>query len=166
MSVESVMPSNRLILCHPLLLPPSIFPSIRVFSNEPALCLQSIGEKKKKKEWKKKAQRRAVCFLTLRTVQVCLLLQDPQPTGVGSSHSDMWSLTHMVLPAKLLAHVSVFTLETPATVDERGAASHAAAHVCALDALQGVDPVTPHAYEEAPIPRTSGWDSVWRWGSL
>ena len=34
MSIESVMPSNHLILCHPLLLPPSILPSIRVFSNE------------------------------------------------------------------------------------------------------------------------------------
>ena len=34
MSIELVMPSNYLILCHPLLLPPSIFPSIRVFSNE------------------------------------------------------------------------------------------------------------------------------------
>ena len=34
MSIESVMPPNHLILCHPLLLPPSIFPSIRVFSNE------------------------------------------------------------------------------------------------------------------------------------
>ena len=34
MSIESVMPSNHLILCHPLLLTPSIFPSIRVFSNE------------------------------------------------------------------------------------------------------------------------------------
>ena len=34
MSIESVIPSNHLILCHPLLLPPSIFPSIRVFSNE------------------------------------------------------------------------------------------------------------------------------------
>ena len=33
-SIELVMPSNHLILCHPLLLPPSIFPSIRVFSNE------------------------------------------------------------------------------------------------------------------------------------
>ena len=38
MSIESLMPSNHLILCHPLLLLPSIFPSIRVFSNEPALC--------------------------------------------------------------------------------------------------------------------------------
>ena len=37
MSIESVRPSNHLILCHPLLLLPSIFPSIRVFSNESAL---------------------------------------------------------------------------------------------------------------------------------
>ena len=40
MSIESVMPSNHLILCHPLLLLPSIFPSIRVFSNELALCIK------------------------------------------------------------------------------------------------------------------------------
>ena len=39
MSIESVMPSNHLILCHPLLLP-SIFPSIRVFSNESALHIR------------------------------------------------------------------------------------------------------------------------------
>ena len=37
MTIESVMPSNHLILCHPLLVLPSIFPSIRVFSNESAL---------------------------------------------------------------------------------------------------------------------------------
>ena len=37
MSIESVMPSNHLILCRPLLLPPSIFPSIRVFFNKSAL---------------------------------------------------------------------------------------------------------------------------------
>ena len=40
MSIESVMPSNHLILCHPLFLLPSIFPSIRVFSNELALCIR------------------------------------------------------------------------------------------------------------------------------
>ena len=40
MSIESVMPSNHLILCHPLLLLPSIFPSIRVFSNESALHIK------------------------------------------------------------------------------------------------------------------------------
>ena len=39
-SIESVMPSNHLILCYPLLLPPSIFPSIRVFSNESALRMR------------------------------------------------------------------------------------------------------------------------------
>ena len=40
MSIESVMPSNYLIPCHPLLLPPSIFPSIRVFSNESSLRIR------------------------------------------------------------------------------------------------------------------------------
>ena len=40
MSIESVMPSNHLILCCPLLLLPSIFPSIRVFSNESVLCIR------------------------------------------------------------------------------------------------------------------------------
>ena len=37
MSMESVMPSKHLILCHPLLLPPSIFPSIRLYSSESVL---------------------------------------------------------------------------------------------------------------------------------
>ena len=41
MSIESVMPSNHLILCHPLLLPPSIFSSLRVFSNESAVRIRS-----------------------------------------------------------------------------------------------------------------------------
>ena len=40
MSIESMMPSNHLILCHPLLLLPSIFSSIRVFSNESILCIK------------------------------------------------------------------------------------------------------------------------------
>ena len=41
MSIESTMPSNHLILCHPLLLLPSVFPSIRVFSNESVLGMRS-----------------------------------------------------------------------------------------------------------------------------
>jgi len=40
MSIELVTPSNHLILCHPLLLPPSIFPTIRVFSSESVLCIR------------------------------------------------------------------------------------------------------------------------------
>ena len=40
MSIELVMPSNHLILCHPLLLPPSVFPSIRIFSNESVLPIR------------------------------------------------------------------------------------------------------------------------------
>ena len=42
-SIESVMASNHLILCHPLLLLPSIFPSIRVFSNNSALHIRSFS---------------------------------------------------------------------------------------------------------------------------
>ena len=42
MSIQSVMPSNYVMLCHPLLLPPSIFPSIRVFSNESVLCVRLL----------------------------------------------------------------------------------------------------------------------------
>ena len=44
MCIESVMPSNHLILCRPLLLLPSIFPSIRVFSNESALCIRWLKD--------------------------------------------------------------------------------------------------------------------------
>ena len=40
MSIVSVMPSNHLILCHPLHLPPSIFPSIRLFSNDSIICIR------------------------------------------------------------------------------------------------------------------------------
>ena len=40
MSIESVIPSNHLILCRPLLILPSIFPNVRVFSNESALCIR------------------------------------------------------------------------------------------------------------------------------
>ena len=40
MSIKSVMPSNHLLLCHPLLLLPSIFPSSRLFFNESALCIR------------------------------------------------------------------------------------------------------------------------------
>ena len=40
MSIESVMPSNHLSLCHPILLLPSVFPSTRVFSNELVLCIR------------------------------------------------------------------------------------------------------------------------------
>ena len=43
MSIKSVMPSSHLILCRPLLLLPSIFPSFRVFSSESALCISQLN---------------------------------------------------------------------------------------------------------------------------
>ena len=74
MSTESVMPSNYLILSHPLLLLPSIFPSIRVFSSESALCIKwpkywsfsfSVSPCSAQKEKKKKAKEKQAardCF--------------------------------------------------------------------------------------------------------
>ena len=52
MCIESVMLSNHLIFCHPLLLLPSIFPSIRVFSNESALCVGWWHESGHHKYWR------------------------------------------------------------------------------------------------------------------
>ena len=63
MSIESAMPSNHLILCRPLLLPPSIFPSIRVFSNESALHIRWP-----KSTWWK-------CFPFTHSIFLVLLLQ-------------------------------------------------------------------------------------------
>ena len=40
MSIESLMLSNHLVLCHPFLLLPSVFPSVRIFSNELAVCIR------------------------------------------------------------------------------------------------------------------------------
>ena len=51
MSTESVMPSNHLILCHPLLLLPSIFPSTKVFSNESVLCIHQHSLQGDQKYW-------------------------------------------------------------------------------------------------------------------
>ena len=50
MSIESVMPSNHLILCHPLLLPPSVFPSIRVLSSQRYFSLDS-GHSSRVRAW-------------------------------------------------------------------------------------------------------------------
>ena len=100
---ESVMPSNHLILCHPLLLLPSIFPSISVFSNESALRIRWS------KYW-------SFCFnispsnehpglisfrmdwLDLVAVQETLksLLPDPvQKHQFSSAHPSLWSSSHI-----------------------------------------------------------------------
>ena len=104
MSIESVMPSNHLILCCPLLLLPSIFPSTRVFSNESALhirrpkycCHESIKIKPIKDTAQSLVTRdRAVAFVVLLFwVHEGLPFSAPAPVGVGqeicSSHW-MWA---------------------------------------------------------------------------
>ena len=82
MSIESVMPSNHLIFCHPLLFPPSIFPSIRVFSNELVLLIRwpkywsfSISPSHEYSGLPVNAE--PPCFVCAKSLQSCLTLCDP-----------------------------------------------------------------------------------------
>ena len=86
MSIESVMPSNHLILCHPLLLLPSVFPSIRVFSNESALCIR------RPKYWTFSFNISPINVVPLvifsRNVEQCLLLHWPCQQSILSTFWD------------------------------------------------------------------------------
>ena len=64
MSIDSVMPSNHLILCCPLLLPPSIFPSIRVLSNESVLRIRWMQSSHLNAEFQRIAKRDKKAFLS------------------------------------------------------------------------------------------------------
>ena len=102
MSIESVMPSNHLILCRPLLLLPSVFPSIRVFSNESALLIRwpnywhfsfSISPSNEYSELI------AFQFSFSSVTQLCLTLCDPM------DHSTPGLPVHHQLPESTQTHV-------------------------------------------------------------
>ena len=71
MSIELVIPSNHLILCHPLLLLPSIFPSVRVFSNESVLCIRWP------KYWSFSFSTSSAVAAAAKSLQSCPTLCDP-----------------------------------------------------------------------------------------
>ena len=116
MSIESVMPSNRLILCHPLFLP-SIFPSIRVFSNESALRIrwpkywtfsfnisltnEHPGPISFRMDWLDLLAVQGTLYLHAKSFQSCPTLCDP----VGCSPPG--SSGHGILQARILAWVAV-----------------------------------------------------------
>ena len=81
MSIESVMPPNHLILCHPLLLLPSIFPSIRVFSNESTIRTR---DQIANSEWNLTIQRNKVLLHVLIVVQSlrCVQFYDPMDSSM------------------------------------------------------------------------------------
>ena len=100
MYIDLVMPSNRLILCHPHLLLPSIFPSIRVFSNERALWIRwpnywsfSISSSNEYSELI------AFQFSFSSVTQLCLTLCDPM------DHSTPGLPVHHQLPESTQTHV-------------------------------------------------------------
>ena len=82
MSIELVMPSSHLILCHPLLLPPSIFPSIRTILKESVLCLVMCYAKSLQ-SW--------LFFATLWTI-AC-----QAPLSMGFSRKEYWRVCHALL---------------------------------------------------------------------
>ena len=94
MSIKSVMPSNHLTLCHPLLLLPSIFPSIRVFSNESVLRIR----------WPKfwsQLQQQSFQWIVSEIAQLCPTFCDPvdcDPPG---------SSVHGILQARILEWVAI-----------------------------------------------------------
>ena len=85
MSIESVMTSNHLILCRPLLLPPSILPSIRVFSNESVLCIR----------WPK-------CWSFSFSISPSMSIQDWSPLGWTA-----WPQILLSIPEDHLSHLSL-----------------------------------------------------------
>ena len=102
MSIESVMPSNHLILCHPLLLLPSVFPSIRVFSNESVLRVRwpkywSFSFSISPSNEYSGLISFSMNWLNLLTVQRTLksLLQHPSSKASILWRSDLWSNSHI-----------------------------------------------------------------------
>ena len=98
MFIELIVPPNHLILCHPLLLLPSVFPSIRVFSNESALCIR----------WPK--------YWSFSTSASVLLMniQDWFPLGLTgwiSLQSGLSRLQHYSLKASILRHSAFFIFQ-------------------------------------------------------
>ena len=98
-SIESVMPSNHLILSHPLLFLPSIFPSIRVFSNESALCIrwQSI-----RVSASTSVSNQYSTLISLRIDWLDLLAVQGTLKGLLQHHSSktsiFWCLTFFIVP--------------------------------------------------------------------
>ena len=99
MSIESVMPSNHLILCHPLLFLPSSFPSIRVFSNETVLHI-SLPKYWRRSLWKPKPPKKPHIWLIL-IICGSILVNLPTCWNVFlisksiNAHMLSWSLTDM-----------------------------------------------------------------------
>ena len=105
MSIESVMPSNHLTLCHPLLLPPSVFPSIGVFSSESVLHIRwpkywsfSFGISPSNEYPGLPVNTVPPCFVRAKSLQSCLTLCDPMdyktcqgPLSLGFSRQEYWS---------------------------------------------------------------------------
>ena len=113
MSIESVMPSNHLILCHPLSLPPSIFPSIRIFSKESVLLItrpkywsfsfnispsnEYSGLISFKMDWLKKKKKRWTGWISLQSKGLSKVFSNTtvQKHELFGAQLSLWSNSHI-----------------------------------------------------------------------
>ena len=109
MSIESVMRSNHLILCRPLLLLPSIFPSIRVFSNESALCIRCS------KFWELQLQHQSFQvysgLISFRMDWLDLLAVQGTLKSLFQHHSSKASILRAQLSSQSNSHIHTWPLE-------------------------------------------------------
>ena len=116
MSIELVMPSNHLILCHPLLLPPSIFPSIRVFLNESALGMR--WPKYRSLSFNISTSNEYPWLISFRMDWLDLLAVQGTLKGLFQHHSSMASiLWHSAFYIVKLSHPCMTTGKTMAWLD-------------------------------------------------
>ena len=120
MSIELVIPSNHLILCHPLLLLPSIFPSIRVFSNESVLCVRWP------KYWSFSFSTSSSCEYSGLIFQDWLALSPCCPRDCQESSPALQlesinsSVLRLLLQKAMTAHSSTLAWKTPWTEEPGG----------------------------------------------
>ena len=116
MSVELVMPSNHLILCRPLLLPPSVFPSIRVFSNESVLRIR--GPKYWSSSFSISPSNEYSGLISLRIGWLDLLAVQGTLKSLSQHHSSKASiLWHSAFFIVQLSHPYMTTGKTIALID-------------------------------------------------
>ena len=110
MSVESMMPSNHLILCHPFLLP-SVFPSIRVFSEESVLCIR--WSKYRSYSFSISPSNEYLRLISFRMDWLDLLAVQGTLKSLLQHHSSKASILWTQLPLWSNSHIHTWPLEKP-----------------------------------------------------
>ena len=139
MSITSVMPCNRLILCHPLVLPPSIFPSIRIFSIESVLCIRWPKYWSFSFNTSPSSEYSGLIFFRMDWLDI-LAVQ-------GTLKS---LLQHHSSKASVLWHSAFFIVQLPSTVSFKAVNGNSIFYLCCFPLAHTPNPVHPHTLLALP----------------